>query len=153
MHMPTSAQSVLAHLFMLTNTTLTLTHGHTRAHGLRYFDQEVRQNHGRYVDAVEAATNSTVFVACVSNAYADDDACRMELQFAATTLGRPVVALVVEHRDPAPPWRWQRTWLGLLLAGELCASLHTCQRVPPCRRYHHLPATATPLPPTRRSTR
>lgn len=38
--------------------------------------------------------NSKVFVACISNDYVEDETCRMEFQFAKSTLRKPVVPLV-----------------------------------------------------------
>lgn len=44
---------------------------------------------------VEMMRNSKVFVACISDDYVQDESCRMEFQFAKSTLGKPVVPLVI----------------------------------------------------------
>lgn len=38
--------------------------------------------------------NSKVFVACIDNNYVEDETCRMEFQFAKSTLRKPVIPLV-----------------------------------------------------------
>lgn len=43
----------------------------------------------------EAIKECQAVVACVSQEYADSDNCRMEIQFAAKSLGKPLVAVVV----------------------------------------------------------
>lgn len=84
-----------------------------------YFDKE-QQTHapGHVIKAHEGLVRSRVFVACLSNAYSGDEALRQEMQFAEGHLRMPVVGLVVEAYQHYP-WDWQRSWLGLLMAGEL----------------------------------
>ena len=42
-----------------------------------------------------------------------------KIQFARKTLNKPIIPLVVESFERGPPWKWQSTAIGLLLAGEL----------------------------------
>ena len=78
--------------------------------------------------AIRKATNSkelrktaammkkaTVFIACISDQYVADNECRMEFQFAKSTLGKPVVPLVVGDGS----FDWTMSVIGMLIAGEL----------------------------------
>jgi len=56
-----------------------------------------------------------VFIACVSDEYANDETCRMEFQYAKKTLGLPVIPIVVGSGS----FEWQLTVVGLLVAGDL----------------------------------
>lgn len=56
-----------------------------------------------------------VFVACISDEYVADNECRMEFQYAKTTLGTPVVPLVVGDGS----FEWTMSVVGMLIAGEL----------------------------------
>lgn len=56
-----------------------------------------------------------VFVACISDEYVANDECRMEFQYAKTTLGTPVVPLVVGDGS----FDWTMSVVGMLIAGEL----------------------------------
>lgn len=89
-------------------------------------------------------TNSKILVFCVSNSFSLASDQRMQFQFAKKTLKKPIIPLVVEAyqngmpcRGPpntcnpgdsllflsikpkGPPWDWQATACGMLLAGEL----------------------------------
>ena len=58
---------------------------------------------------------ATVFIACISDQYVADNECRMEFQFAKSTLGKPVVPLVVGDGS----FDWTMSVIGMLIAGEL----------------------------------
>ena len=59
--------------------------------------------------------NAKVFVACISDEYVANNECRMEFQYAKTTLGIPVVPLVVGDGS----FDWTMSVVGMLIAGEL----------------------------------
>ena len=56
-----------------------------------------------------------VFIACISDEYVANDECRMEFQYAKTTLNTPVVPLVVGDGS----FDWTVSVVGMLIAGEL----------------------------------
>ena len=56
-----------------------------------------------------------VFIACISNQYVANNECRMEFQFAKSTLGKPIVPLVVGDGS----FDWTMSVIGMLIAGEL----------------------------------
>lgn len=56
-----------------------------------------------------------VFIACISDEYVANDECRMEFQYAKTTLGTPIVPLVVGDGS----FEWTMSVVGMLIAGEL----------------------------------
>ena len=58
-------------------------------------------------------------VTCISDRYAADDDCRMQLQFAKKTLRLPAIPCVV-----ADSWAWQHSVVGLLIAGELYVDMN-----------------------------
>ena len=53
-----------------------------------------------------------VIVACVSQEYADSQNCRMEFQFAARSLKKPIVALLVGDKEA----EWRQTSIGMIVA-------------------------------------
>lgn len=56
-----------------------------------------------------------VFIACISDEYVANDECRMEFQYAKTTLNTPIVPLVVGDGS----FDWTVSVVGMLVAGEL----------------------------------
>eukprot|EP00794_Sanderia_malayensis_P015993 gene15993-17604_t len=56
-----------------------------------------------------------VFIACISDEYVANNECRMEFQYAKTTLNTPVVPLVVGDGS----FEWTYSVVGMLVAGEL----------------------------------
>ena len=53
-----------------------------------------------------------VIVACVSQEYADSQNCRMEFQFAARSLKKPIVALLVGDQEA----EWRQTSIGMVVS-------------------------------------
>ena len=56
--------------------------------------------------------NAKVIVACVSQEYADSQNCRMEFQFAALSLKKPIVALLVGDQEA----EWRQTSIGMVVS-------------------------------------
>ena len=56
--------------------------------------------------------NAKVIVACVSQEYADSQNCRMEFQFAARSLKKPIVALLVGDQEA----EWRQTSIGMVVS-------------------------------------
>ena len=56
-----------------------------------------------------------IFIACISDQYVANNECRMEFQFAKSTLGKPIVPLVVGDSS----FDWTMSVIGMLIAGEL----------------------------------
>eukprot|EP00052_Salpingoeca_macrocollata_P003802 m.37781 g.37781 ORF g.37781 m.37781 type:complete len:698 (-) comp13669_c0_seq1:33-2126(-) len=83
-----------------------------------WLDVDQPINYG-YSDMLVAMTSARCFVACVSNSFVYDETCRMQFQFAKKSQKKPVIPLVVEAYQQGPPWDWQMSVVGLLLAGEL----------------------------------
>ena len=76
-----------------------------------------------YQNVVEALRRSKTVVFCVSNALAADDRARMQFEFAKVTLKKDIICCVVESRQQGPPWDWQTSVVGLLMAGALYIDL------------------------------
>jgi len=68
-----------------------------------------------YSKIVELLKRSKVFIACLSDEYANNNRCRMELQYAKKTLNIPVIPIVVGTAS----FQWQMTVVGLLITGDL----------------------------------
>jgi hypothetical protein len=81
------------------------------------------QGSATYNETLDAMTGCKLIVVCVSNSFVQDDNNRMEFQYAVKTLRKPIIALVVEPFETGPPWTWQHSVVGLLLAGELYIDL------------------------------
>ncbi|XP_065668500.1 uncharacterized protein LOC136088541 isoform X3 [Hydra vulgaris] len=58
--------------------------------------------------------NAKVFIACISEAYVNDENCKMEFQFANISLHKPVIPLVIGHS-----LAWSTSVVGMLIAGKL----------------------------------
>lgn len=56
-----------------------------------------------------------VFIACISDQYVGAESCRMEFQYAKTSLKKPVIPLVVGDGS----FNWTTSVVGMLIAGEL----------------------------------
>ena len=76
-----------------------------------------------------------VFVACISDQYVANDECRMEFQYAKTTLHTPVVPLVVGDGS----FEWTMSVVGMLIAGELY--IHFKDKDVEDMKYHELLTT------------
>ena len=58
--------------------------------------------------------SAKVFIAFISNEFANDEKCQQQFQYAKKSKGIPVIPVVVGHG-----FDWTRTVVGLLIAGEL----------------------------------
>uniref|UniRef100_A0A7M5UQ35 C2H2-type domain-containing protein n=1 Tax=Clytia hemisphaerica TaxID=252671 RepID=A0A7M5UQ35_9CNID len=75
-------------------------------------DAEARLNSMKHANLM--MKKAKVFVACISDQYTQNQTCRMEFQFAKSTLKKPVVPIVFgEGRE------WQLSVVGMLISGEL----------------------------------
>jgi len=68
-----------------------------------------------YLKIVVSLKRSKVFIACLSDEYANNNRCRMEFQYAKKTMNIPVIPIVVGTNS----FQWQMTVVGLLIAGDL----------------------------------
>ena len=59
--------------------------------------------------------NTKVFIGCLSDKYVANKQCRMEFQYAKTSLQKPVIPLVVAQGS----FNWVASVVGMLIAGEL----------------------------------
>ena len=62
-----------------------------------------------------AIKSARVFIACISDAYVNDENCTREFQYAKATLKKPIIPLVVGDGS----FEWMETVIGMLIAGEL----------------------------------
>ncbi|XP_075244459.1 uncharacterized protein LOC142338555 [Convolutriloba macropyga] len=65
-------------------------------------------------DVATMIANAKVFIAFISNEFAEDEKCQQQFQFAKKSKGIPVIPVVVGQ-----DFDWTRTVVGLLIAGEL----------------------------------
>ncbi|XP_052285089.1 uncharacterized protein LOC127881358 isoform X1 [Dreissena polymorpha] len=70
-----------------------------------------KEKKGIFADMAVGIRNSKVFVAFVSDEYAESDNCLMELRFGILNMGLPVVAVIVGTGS-----KWKQTEVGMLLA-------------------------------------
>ena len=82
--------------------------------GLKIAEGKVQSNEG-LKETVNMMKKAKVFIACISDQYVANDQCRMEFQFAKTSLNLPVVPVVVGDGS----FDWQLSVVGMLIAGEL----------------------------------
>ena len=77
-----------------------------------------RQTRSGNQDLKQVATmmkHAKIFIACISDQYVNNEKCRMEFQYAKSTLRKPVIPLVVGDGS----FNWTASVVGLLIAGEL----------------------------------
>eukprot|EP00116_Pleurobrachia_bachei_P002583 sb/3462845/ len=80
----------------------------------------IRNHHNNELDLnkiVTAIKNCKVFVSCISNEYALNDICRMELQYAKKTAGKALIPVICG--PGGGEMSWQSNVVGMLIAGEL----------------------------------
>lgn len=82
--------------------------------GLKIAEGKIKSNEG-LKETVSRMKQAKVFIACISDQYVANDQCRMEFQFAKTSLKLPVVPVVVGDGS----FEWQSSVVGMLIAGEL----------------------------------
>lgn len=87
---------------------------HLKATGLKLGIRKPSENEDLKKTAM-MMKRAKVFIACISDEYVANDECRMEFQYAKTTLGTPVVPLVVGNGS----FDWTMSVVGMLIAGEL----------------------------------
>ena len=64
--------------------------------GVRIYTKEDDGNNS-LIEIVAAMKKAKVFIACLSDEYANNDRCRMEFQYAKKTLKLPVIPVVVSE--------------------------------------------------------
>ncbi|XP_063687031.1 uncharacterized protein LOC134820532 isoform X1 [Bolinopsis microptera] len=77
----------------------------------------IRNGHNRELDLnkiVSCIKNCSMFICCISDDYAVNDNCRMEMQYAKKTAHKPSIPIIVGDGG----WDWQATVVGMLIAGE-----------------------------------
>ena len=67
---------------------------------------------GMFEQIATALSKAKVLVACVSKEYAESENCKMEFQFAAKSLKKPLVALIVGNSEDD----WQSTSVGMIVS-------------------------------------
>ncbi|XP_065068672.1 uncharacterized protein LOC135693983 [Rhopilema esculentum] len=87
---------------------------HLRKKGLKIGERKANTGEELKKTAI-MMKKAKVFVACISDQYVANNECRMEFQYAKTTLGTPIVPLVVGDGS----FDWTLSVVGMLIAGEL----------------------------------
>ena len=67
---------------------------------------------GMFEQIATALSKAKVLVACVSKEYAESENCKMEFQFAAKSLKKPLVAIIVGNSEDD----WQSTSVGMIVS-------------------------------------
>ena len=67
---------------------------------------------GMFEQIATALSKAKVLVACVSKEYAESENCKMEFQFAAKSLKKPLVAVIVGNSEDD----WQSTSVGMIVS-------------------------------------
>ena len=62
------------------------------------------------MEKVQMMRNSKVFIACISDDYAANEQCRMEFQYAKSTLRKPVIPVVIGNGT-----EWNMSVVGKLI--------------------------------------